>query len=57
MKTLFQHAFILVAALFGLTSCQTSDRTPTPAETNNHGKPRPSGMGSMQEMDHGKMKM
>lgn len=44
------------AALPCLTSCQLSNHSPMP-ETNNHGKPGPSGMGNMQEMDHGKMRM
>lgn len=47
----------LTAALLALTSCQTADPTPTPAETNNHGKPRAAGTGTMQGMDHTKMKM
>lgn len=47
----------LTAALLALTSCQTTDPTPTPAETNNHGKPRAAGMSNMQGMDHSKMKM
>ena len=47
----------LTAALLALTSCQTTDPTPIPAETNNHGKPRAAGMSDMQAMEHSKMKM
>lgn len=53
---LFLLPLSLVAALLGLTSCQMSKPSPKP-ETNNHGKPRASGMSNMQEMDHAKMKM
>ena len=46
----------LTAALLALTSCQMSDPTPAPAETNNQGKPRASSMGNI-EMDPAKTKM